>query len=98
MLGQPDEGVFPPYFTQADLGVPGVGTPVIQGMVNPVDPNDADAMARGEELYLRYCVVCHGPDGVGTNAYIADKHPIAAGVRPLGQRSWPGTAIPTSTR
>ena len=74
-LGQP-EGVAIPYFTQLDLGVPGVGNPVIQAMVNPTDPIDPASLARGEELYLRFCVVCHGPDGVGANAYIADKHPV----------------------
>lgn len=74
-LGQP-EGVDVPRFTQADLGTPGVGGPVIQGLVNPIDPADADAMARGEELYERFCVVCHGADGVGANANIAAQHPI----------------------
>lgn len=24
---------------------------------------------------MRFCVVCHGPDGVGVNAYIAAYHP-----------------------
>ena len=74
-IGQP-EGVDVPPFTQLDLGIPGEGGPVIQGLVNPMDPNDAVSMARGEQLYLRFCVVCHGPDGVGANAYIADKHPL----------------------
>ncbi|HIF23151.1 MAG TPA: c-type cytochrome [Gemmatimonadetes bacterium] len=74
-LGQP-EGVAVPRFTQLDLGTPGEGAPVIQGLVNPMDSNDAVSMARGEEIYLRFCVVCHGPDGVGANAYIADKHPL----------------------
>jgi mono/diheme cytochrome c family protein len=74
-LGQP-EGVDVPRFTQLDLGVPGEGNEVIQGLVNPMDPSDAVSMARGEEIYMRFCVVCHGPDGVGTNAYIADKHPL----------------------
>lgn len=74
-LGQP-EGVDVPRFTQLDLGVPGEGNEVIQGLVNPMDPSDAVSMARGEEIYLRFCVVCHGPDGVGINAYIADKHPL----------------------
>lgn len=69
-------GLDVPRFTQADLGTPGVGTEVIQGLVNPVDPNDAVAMARGQELYDRYCIVCHGPDGVGANANIAAQHPI----------------------
>lgn len=76
MLGDPDRGEFPPHFTQAELGLPGVGTAVIQGMTNPVDPSDPVQMARGEELYNRFCVVCHGPDGVGANAYIAAQHPI----------------------
>lgn len=74
-LGQP-EGVDVPYFTQNDLGTPGVGNEVIQGLENPIDPNDEEALARGQELYERYCIVCHGPDGVGANAYIADQHPI----------------------
>ena len=65
-----------PRFTQLDLGTPGVGNEVIQGLVNPMDPNEAVSMARGEEIYMRFCVVCHGPDGVGANAYIADKHPL----------------------
>lgn len=79
--GTGEEGFGPagldvPRFTQAELGVPGVGTEVIQGLVNPVDPSDAAAMARGQELYERYCIVCHGPDGVGANANIAAQHPI----------------------
>lgn len=74
-LGQP-EGVAIPYFTQFDLGVPGVGGPVIQGLVNPTDPTSAASLERGEELYQRFCVVCHGADGVGANANIADKHPL----------------------
>ena len=72
-IGQP-EGVAIPYFTQLSLGVPGVGNPVIQGLVNPTDPNSPESLARGEEIYLRFCVVCHGPDGIGANAYIAEKH------------------------
>jgi len=73
-LGQP-EGVVIPYFTQSDLGpVVGVGGPAVQGLVNPTDPTDAASLARGEEMYMRFCVVCHGPDGVGANAYVADKH------------------------
>lgn len=74
-IGQP-EGVYIPPFTQLDLGVPGVGAPVIQGLVNPTDPAAPESLARGEQLYLRYCVVCHGPAGVGTGAYIAALHPV----------------------
>lgn len=74
-LGQP-EGVDIPYFTQFDLGVPGVGGEVIQGLENPFSWDDAASLERGEEIYLRFCVVCHGPDGVGANAYIAELHPL----------------------
>ena len=74
-LGQP-EGVVIPYFTQFELGVPGVGGPAIQGMTNPTDPTSPASLERGEEIYNRFCVVCHGPDGVGANANIADKHPL----------------------
>ena len=72
-LGQP-EGVAIPYFTQLDLGTPGVGGPAIQGMVNPTNPDDPESLARGEEIYTRFCIVCHGPDGVGANANIAQFH------------------------
>jgi mono/diheme cytochrome c family protein len=74
-LGQP-EGVDIPPFTQLDLGVPGVGGPAIQGLANPTNPTDAASLARGEELYNRWCVVCHGPNGVGANANIASFHPV----------------------
>lgn len=73
-VGQP-EGSWIPPFTQANLGTPGVGDEIVQGLTNPMDPNDAESMARGEELYERFCSVCHGADGVGVNANIADKHP-----------------------
>jgi len=75
-IGQPEEGADIPPFTQNDLGTPGIGGPVIQGLVNPVDPNDPESLERGQELYMRFCVVCHGPDGVGTNAYIAAYNPV----------------------
>jgi mono/diheme cytochrome c family protein len=75
-IGEPEEGADIPPFTQNDLGVPGVGAPVIQGLVNPTDPNDPRGLARGQELYMRFCVVCHGPEGVGTGAYIAAFHPV----------------------
>jgi mono/diheme cytochrome c family protein len=74
-IGQP-EGVDIPPFTQLDLGVPGVGGPAIQGLVNPTNPTDPESLARGEDLYMRWCVVCHGPTGVGTGAYIAAFHPV----------------------
>lgn len=75
-IGQPIEGADLPPFTQNDLGTPGVGDAVIQGLVNPLDPTDPAVLERGQELYMRFCVVCHGPDGVGANAYIAAYNPV----------------------
>lgn len=74
-LGQP-EGVAIPHFTQFELGVPGVGGEAIQRMTNPTDPTSAASLERGQEIYERFCIVCHGADGVGANANIADKHPL----------------------
>lgn len=68
--GQPEMGDMPAPFTQLDLF-----TPVVTGLVNPV-PADAASLARGEQMYLRMCAVCHGDAGVGAQAYIADKHPM----------------------
>lgn len=74
-LGQP-EGVDVPSFTLVDMNPVGTGNATIQRLVNPFAAGDADALARGDVLYQRFCVVCHGPDGIGANAYIADKHPL----------------------
>ncbi len=68
--GQPEMGDMPAPFTQFDLF-----TPLVTGMVNPV-PADSASLARGEQMYLRMCAVCHGEAGVGEQAYIADKHPM----------------------
>lgn len=85
-LGQP-EGVAIPPFTQFDLGTPGIGGPAIQGLVNPTDPTDPASLERGEEIYLRFCVVCHGEDGVGANAYITpDKHPLLPAYNVSGEQ------------
>lgn len=69
MVGQP-EGleVPPPPFTQADVTLQ---RDVVMNLVNPV-PADAESLARGEELYLRNCAPCHGPDGAGQTGYIIE--------------------------
>ncbi len=68
--GQPERGVFPPPFGQADLF-----GPIVQTLPNPV-PADAASLARGEELFDRMCSVCHGVNGVGAQANIVDKYPL----------------------
>ena len=32
---------------------------------NPTDPSDYDSLARGQELFRVYCIVCHGERGMG---------------------------------
>lgn len=71
-LGQPEEGVRPPPMQPADLLQQ---NPVVMELENPVEATDA-SLARGEELYTRYCAVCHGDTGIGAEAYIADRHPV----------------------
>ncbi len=70
--GQPEPGLMPAPFTQADLL-----EPVVQNLVNPV-PADQASLERGEVLFNRICAVCHGPAGVGTEANIVDKFPLLA--------------------
>lgn len=74
-LGQP-EGLedVPPPFTQLDILN---AAPVVVNLANPVPVTEA-SIARGEELYLRFCAPCHGPNGAGVTGYI-----ITAGYPPF---------------
>ncbi len=74
-VGQPEGASdVPPPFTQLDMA----GRPeVVDSLTNPVPPTP-ESLARGEELYERVCVVCHGPDGKGTTGYIFEVHPAMA--------------------
>lgn len=69
--GSPD---VPPPFTQLEM----TSRPeVVDSLTNPV-PASPESLARGEELYDRVCIVCHGPDGSGTTGYIFEVHPALA--------------------
>jgi mono/diheme cytochrome c family protein len=63
-LGQPEglEGGDRP-FTQLDVLNE---SEVVMGLENPVAATEA-SLDRGEELFLRFCVPCHGADGTGMN-------------------------------
>jgi mono/diheme cytochrome c family protein len=61
-----------PDFTQADLIPP--GSDVVRLLENPV-PADSASLARGQVLFERYCLVCHGPAGVGAGAPIRERWP-----------------------
>ncbi|MDX1566798.1 MAG: c-type cytochrome [Longimicrobiales bacterium] len=74
-IGQPEVASYmPPPMTQADLLQ---RNPVVMELENPIEET-SESLARGEELYLRYCAVCHGETGIGSEAYIADVHPTVS--------------------
>ncbi len=66
-IGQPEilEDA-PPPFTQMDLVQENA---VVTGLINPVSPTER-SLDRGQELFLRFCAPCHGPDGSGVSGYI----------------------------
>ena len=56
----------PPPFTQLDVLN---NAEVVVNLPNPVAPTEA-SLDRGEELFLRFCAPCHGPNGDGVSGYI----------------------------
>lgn len=72
-IGQPERGVMPAPFAQADL----LG-PVVQNLPNPV-PSDAASLERGEVLFERICAICHGSAGVGAEANMTQWIPLLVG-------------------
>jgi len=74
-VGQPEELLNPPPpFTQVDVLN---NADVVVNLPNPV-PATGSSIARGEELFLRFCAPCHGPNGAGVTGYI-----IPAGFPPF---------------
>ena len=63
-LGQPDGADVPAPFNQLALVS---ADPAVVNLVNPVSPT-AESLARGEQLYLRMCAVCHGETGLGNGS------------------------------
>ena len=58
----PPEGTVPitgvePLYPQYD--------PAADSIVNPTNPADFRSLARGQEVYEVYCLVCHGETGMG---------------------------------
>lgn len=72
-IGQPEAGEYlVPDFTQAQTANP--TAPVWTEFENPVE-STPESLARGEQLFTRYCAVCHGANGIGANAQIIEKWP-----------------------
>lgn len=92
-LGQPEGGDYlVPDFTQAQTSNPGAD--VWGSFANPV-PADAESLERGEELFNRYCAVCHGAAGIGAEANILEKWPALAAYNLAGEtvQGYPDTYI-----
>ncbi len=71
--GQPEMGLMPAPFTQAELD-----SSVVQNLPNPVLAEQA-SLERGEVLFNRICAVCHGPAGVGAEANMIEYIPLLIG-------------------
>jgi mono/diheme cytochrome c family protein len=92
-VGQPEIAEYViPDFTLAQTANP--GAPVWSEFENPV-PVGAESLARGEEVYNRYCAVCHGEDGIGANALILEKWPALVAYNLAGEvvQGYPDTYI-----
>jgi mono/diheme cytochrome c family protein len=86
----PVPGTFPrdytPYrFAQADT------TQAALELVNPL-PRTADVLARGQKVYMTFCVVCHGPKGDG-QGYIVPKFPQPPQLFSPKVTNWPDGRI-----
>lgn len=47
--------------------------------VNPLNPADTAVQALGQKMFDRYCLVCHGPAGLGDGTIVGDgKYPPIA--------------------
>lgn len=75
-IGMPEIGPYVPEIAQSDLNPP-PGSELVQNLESPIE-SDAESLARGELIYNRYCAVCHGPDGVSSDAIILEKLPLMA--------------------
>jgi len=74
-VGQPEGSPdLPPPFTQDDMAD---RPETVDTLTNPVAPTP-ESLARGEQLYERVCIVCHGPDGAGSTGYIFEVFPAMA--------------------
>ncbi len=69
--GSPD---VPAPFSQLDMAQ---NLEMVDAILNPVPPSP-ESLARGEEMFNRVCATCHGSDGLGSSAPIAEVFPITA--------------------
>jgi len=74
-------GAAPPALQPTEAALTAFGAAVGP---NPV-PADSAVLARGQELYLRFCMVCHGPTGAGNGPVVFQPGRDEPGTRfPMG--------------
>lgn len=105
-----------PVIEPGDLAAGGTGDPsapapapaASSGPVYPTEPSDDDALlAQGKDLFMKNCMVCHGPEGgglIGPNMcddyfihgpkYADSIHTIVKGVSAKGMIAWEGVLKP----
>lgn len=72
VMREPVPGTFPRDYTPYRFAQGDTAEAAVQ-MVNPLTPTP-EVLARGQKLYMTFCVVCHGPTGDG-QGYIVPKFP-----------------------
>lgn len=90
IMKPPVEGTVPrgytPYrFAQADTNE------AVAALVNPL-PRTAEVLARGQAVYMTFCVVCHGPKGDG-QGYMVPRFPMPPSLFSEKVRGWPDARI-----
>ena len=80
----PADGAIPVINPRGDVPPPFTQTDLIQGTLpplsNPLTPTE-EVLLRGNVLYQRHCMPCHGPQGQGTGPVVGPgKFPIAPSV------------------
>lgn len=95
-LQHPPDGVVqvgqaPLHFTADEADAPRAG----RRLRNPLDATDPRVLARGEEVFATYCVVCHGAGMLGDGSVTRRGVPAppsllteAAAARPDGELFW----------
>ncbi len=68
-------------YSSSDVGYPG------NALRNPLRPTMA-ILKRGQYVFNSYCIVCHGPEGLG-NGYIVPKYPRPPSLQSDKIRGWP---------
>jgi mono/diheme cytochrome c family protein len=68
-------------YSSSDAGYPG------NALRNPLRPTMA-VLKRGQYVFNNYCIVCHGPEGLG-NGLIVPKYPRPPSLQSDKVRNWP---------